>query len=124
MKYNDVKTFMNAVGHDAPSVPVPENDLSSLYKRLIDEEYGEFKEADGLSDDVERIDACFDMLWVILAYMYSRGWDIESIWEEGAKSNLSKIDPDTGLVIRRPEDGKILKPADWAPPNFKQFTDD
>jgi predicted HAD superfamily Cof-like phosphohydrolase len=52
--------------------------------------------------------------------MRSRGWDCNAIWEEGAKSNLSKIDPETGLVRRR-EDGKILKPEGWKEPNFEQF---
>ena len=45
---------------------------------------------------------------------------LDAAWVEGAASNLSKIDPTTGLVRRR-EDGKILKPEGWKPPNFKQF---
>jgi predicted HAD superfamily Cof-like phosphohydrolase len=52
--------------------------------------------------------------------MKSRGWDCEGIWDEGAKSNLSKIDPVTGSVRRR-DDGKILKPEGWQPPNFSKF---
>jgi predicted HAD superfamily Cof-like phosphohydrolase len=60
------------------------------------------------------------MMWVIVGYMKSRGWDCENIWGEGAKSNLSKIDPVTGLVKRR-EDGKILKPEGWKPPDFTKF---
>jgi predicted HAD superfamily Cof-like phosphohydrolase len=60
------------------------------------------------------------MMWVIIGYMKSRGWDCEGAWDEGAKSNLSKIDPITGKVIRR-EDGKILKPEGWQPPDFAKF---
>jgi predicted HAD superfamily Cof-like phosphohydrolase len=52
--------------------------------------------------------------------MQSRGWNCEDIWDEGAKSNLSKIDSATGKVIKR-EDGKILKPDGWKPPNFEKF---
>jgi predicted HAD superfamily Cof-like phosphohydrolase len=52
--------------------------------------------------------------------MKSRGWDCENIWDEGAKSNLSKIDPVTGRVKRR-EDGKILNPEGWKPPDFTKF---
>jgi predicted HAD superfamily Cof-like phosphohydrolase len=88
---------------------------------LIKEEVEEFWEAEAASDDVEQIDACFDMMWVIIGYMKSRGWDCEAIWDEGAKSNLTKIDPVTGLVRRR-EDGKILKPEGWKPPDFTRFT--
>jgi predicted HAD superfamily Cof-like phosphohydrolase len=60
------------------------------------------------------------MMWVIVGYMKSRGWDCENIWDEGAKSNLSKIDKATGKVIKR-EDGKILKPEGWKPPDFAKF---
>jgi predicted HAD superfamily Cof-like phosphohydrolase len=96
------------------------SDQAELYKKLIIEEYSEFIEADINNDDVERIDACFDMIWVIVGYMKSRGWNCEAIWDEGAKSNLSKIDPTTGSVRRR-EDGKILKPEGWKPPDFTKF---
>jgi predicted HAD superfamily Cof-like phosphohydrolase len=60
------------------------------------------------------------MIWVIVGYMKARGWDCEAAWDEGAKSNLSKIDPVTGKVKRR-EDGKILKPDNWEPPYFGKF---
>lgn len=118
--FTDVSVFLSAVGQNVPAKPIGKTDQSTLYKKLIDEEYHEFLEAFYTNDDVEQIDACFDMIWVIVGYMKSRGWDCESIWDEGAKSNLSKIDPTTGLVRRR-EDGKILKPEGWQPPNFKPF---
>ena len=118
--FKDVETFLNAVGQNPPPFTVGENPQSLLYKELIKEEIDEFWEADELNDDVERLDACFDMIWVIVGYARSRGWDFDLAWEEGADSNLSKIDPETGLVRRR-EDGKILKPEGWKPPNFEQF---
>jgi predicted HAD superfamily Cof-like phosphohydrolase len=119
--FTDVAVFLKAVGQKTPSVPQQTiSEQAELYKKLIIEEYSEFIEADINNDDVERIDACFDMMWVIVGYMKSRGWDCENIWDEGAKSNLSKIDPVTGLVKRR-EDGKILKPEGWKPPDFTKF---
>jgi predicted HAD superfamily Cof-like phosphohydrolase len=111
---------LRAVGQTVPPFIADESDQSKLYKKLIDEEYSEFIEAWNENNDVEKIDACFDMMWVIVGYMKSRGWDCETIWDEGAKSNLSKIDPETGFVKRR-EDGKILKPDGWQPPNFSKF---
>jgi predicted HAD superfamily Cof-like phosphohydrolase len=98
--FTDVGVFMAAVGHNEPPFSADENDQSKLYK--------------------EKIDACFDMMWVIVGYMKSRGWDCEGIWDEGAKSNLAKIDPETGFVRRR-EDGKILKPDGWQKPDFSKF---
>jgi len=119
--FTDVETFLNAVGQSVPPFVANESDQSRLYKKLIDEEYGEFIEAWDANDDVEKIDACFDMIWVIVGYMKSRGWDCDAIWDEGSQSNLAKIDPTTGKVIRRPEDGKILKPEGWRPPDFTKF---
>ncbi len=117
--FTDVSVFLRAVGQETPPFVVPENAQSKLYKKLIVEEFAEFMTADIAEDDVERADACFDMLWVIAGYMHSRGWNCEAIWDEGAKSNLAKVDPETGLVRRR-EDGKILKPEGWQPPDFSK----
>jgi predicted HAD superfamily Cof-like phosphohydrolase len=119
--FTDVQIFMKSVGHDVPSKPQSQSsDQAELYKNLIKEEVEEFWDAELISSDVDEIDACFDMIWVIVGYMKSRGWDCEGIWDEGAKSNLSKIDPVTGLVRRR-EDGKILKPDGWQKPDFSKF---
>jgi hypothetical protein len=119
--FTDVAVFLKACGQDYPNKPSEPNALAELYLKLIKEEYSEFIEAIEDADDVEQLDACFDMIWVIVGYMKSRGWDCEAAWDEGAYSNLAKIDKITGKVIRR-EDGKILKPEGWKPPNFKKFT--
>ena len=101
--FTDVQVFMRSAGQ---KIGEDNYDQADLYSSLIDE--------------AETIDACFDMIWVIVGYMHSRGWDCENIWDEGAASNLAKIDKITGKVIRR-EDGKILKPEGWKPPNFHKF---
>jgi hypothetical protein len=36
------------------------------------------------------------------------------------RSNLSKIDRETGMVRKR-EDGKVLKPITYSPPDLKPF---
>ena len=120
--FTDVQMFMRACDHLTPSVPSDQTALSELYKSLIDEEYSEFQAAFDNDNDAEQLDACFDMIWVIVAYAKTRGWDIDKAWDEGAKSNLFKIDSMTGKVIRR-EDGKVLKPKGWEPPDFKKFVE-
>jgi predicted HAD superfamily Cof-like phosphohydrolase len=50
-----------------------------------------------------------------------KGFDVRGAWKEVADSNLNKIDRKTGKVIRRPEDGKILKPEGWKTPNLKPY---
>jgi predicted HAD superfamily Cof-like phosphohydrolase len=120
--FEDVEKFLIAVGQNPPENPIEgETATSELYKKLIKEEIEEFWEAEAVCDDAEMLDACFDMIWVIVGYARSRGWNMNKAWREGAQTNLSKIDPETGLVRRR-EDGKILKPEGWKEPDFKQFT--
>ena len=118
--FTDVEVFLSACGQKHPNFPSPENELSELYKKLINEEFLEFRDACSEKNDAEQLDACFDMMWVIIGYMKARGWDCENAWDEGAKSNLSKIDQKTGFVKRR-EDGKILKPEGWTPPDLTKF---
>lgn len=113
----DVEKFILAVGQ---TVDRNNESQALLYRKLILEEYGELQEALSAEDDTETADAIFDLCWVAIGYAMSRGWDMRAMWVEGAQSNLSKIDPETGLVKRR-EDGKILKPDGWQPPNFAQF---
>ena len=36
------------------------------------------------------------------------------------RTNFAKIDHDTGRVRKR-EDGKVLKPIGWTPPDLKSF---
>ncbi len=118
--FTDVTVFMTAAGQSVPPFNANRSDQSDLYMKLIQEEYTELMDAEAVSDDAEICDACFDLMWVIVGYMKSRGWDCENIWDEGAQSNLSKIDPVTMRVKKR-EDGKILKPEGWKPPDFAKF---
>jgi predicted HAD superfamily Cof-like phosphohydrolase len=48
--------------------------------------------------------------------------DGEGAWKEVMDTNFAKIDPDTGKVRKR-EDGKVLKPDGWRPPDLKAFID-
>jgi predicted HAD superfamily Cof-like phosphohydrolase len=115
--FRDVQVFMSAAGQTISKENIPQ---SSLYHNLIVEEYAEYIAARNKNDDVETIDACFDTIWVIVGYMLSRGWDLDRIWDEGALSNLKKIDKTTGKVLKR-EDGKVMKPEGWQPPDFSKF---
>ena len=112
--FTDVRVFMTAAGH---SIHGPNPKQTDLYEKLITEEYTEFCESIQQKDEIEQADACFDMIWVIIGFMLSKGWNLENVWEEGAISNLNKIDKETGMVLKR-EDGKVLKPKGWEPPNF------
>ena len=112
--FNDVVKFIEACDQK----PSPSN--LYLYKDLITEEYREFLDGYNSEYEVEQLDACMDMIWVILGYCYMKGWDVNGAWNEVARSNLMKINPETGKVNKR-EDGKVLKPEGWTPPQLKQF---
>jgi predicted HAD superfamily Cof-like phosphohydrolase len=94
-----------------------------LYIKLIEEEFGEFKTALDTSDKVEQLDALIDMIVVIVGALHSAGFDGEGAWKEVMGSNFAKIDKLTGKVRKR-EDGKVLKPTNWMPPQLAQFTGD
>jgi len=112
--YNDVVKFIEACEQ------VKSDENSVLYHKLINEEYNEFIKARNEKDETETLDACMDMIWVILGFCYMRGYDVHGAWNEVATSNFWKIDPKTGKVNKR-EDGKVLKPEGWTPPDLAKF---
>jgi predicted HAD superfamily Cof-like phosphohydrolase len=111
---NDVAKFLTACDQK------PSQENSHLYRGLIAEEYDEFCHAVVMRDEVEQLDACMDMIWVILGYCHMKGYNVEGAWNEVARSNLAKIDAATGKVLKR-EDGKVLKPEGWTPPQLNTF---
>ena len=112
--YFDVATFITACDQER------NHDNAELYKDLIVEEWTEFWDAEEAKDDVEELDACMDMIWVILGYCHMRGWDVNGAWHEVARSNLDKIDTKTGKVIKN-ENGKVMKPEGWRGPELDKF---
>lgn len=92
----------------------------SLYRNLINEEYWEFQDALKANDDIEQLDACMDMIWVILGYCKMKGFNVDGAWAEVARSNLAKINKETGKVIKN-ESGKVMKPENWFPPHLAPF---
>lgn len=95
---------------------------ADMYRNLISEEFGELCEAEVAADTVEEFDAVLDLLVVLIGYGFSRGWPMHEGWAEVMRSNMAKIDPKTGMVLRR-ADGKILKPEGWTPPDLGSLLD-
>ncbi len=91
-----------------------------LYVNLIEEEFKELKEAIAAGDRVEILDALEDIMVVTAGAMHSAGMDGEGGWKEVMRTNFAKIDKDTGKVRKR-EDGKVLKPVGWTPPELAPF---
>jgi len=112
--YKDVTKFIEACDQEKSEAN------ASLYRNLIVEEYNEYLTALNKHDEVEQLDACMDMIWVILGFCYMKGYNVDGAWAEVARSNLAKINPETGKVTKR-VDGKVLKPEGWTPPSLEQF---
>jgi predicted HAD superfamily Cof-like phosphohydrolase len=97
-----------------------DKDQFNLYVSLIDEEIRELYEAITAHDKVETLDALIDILVVTIGAIHSMGADGEGAWKEVMSTNFAKIDKKTGLVRKR-EDGKVLKPIGWTAPELAPF---
>ena len=115
--FDDQADFMAACGQTVDRFNPKQ---ANMYAELIREENEEFKEAFAERD---LADAVIDSIVVHIGYGLSRGWPMKELWDAVHVSNMAKVDPETGLVTRR-SDGKILKPAGWAPPNLQWVLDE
>jgi len=112
--FRDQEKFMRACDQ---SVDKFDENQYNMYKSLIDEEFKELQEA---LDMEAELDALIDILVVTIGAIHSAGFDAEGAWKEVMMTNFAKIDRDTGKVRKR-EDGKVLKPTGWTPPNLTPF---
>ena len=112
--FQDQAKFMKACNQTVGSVNL---DQYALYLNLIREEVQELEDS---RLPVTDLDAMIDILVVTIGAIHSMGADAEGAWNEVMRSNLAKIDPESGLVLKR-EDGKVLKPAGWTAPNLDPF---
>ena len=115
--FRDQEKFMRACDQ---SVDGPMSSLFDMYCNLIEEEHKELLAALAANDDVEALDALIDILVVTIGAIHSAGFDAEGAWKEVMRTNFAKIDHETGKVRKR-EDGKVLKPLGWEPPDLKPF---
>ena len=96
-----------------------DQDQFNLYVSLIEEEAGELAEAIAAHDQVETLDALIDILVVTIGAIHSMGSDAEGAWKEVMSTNFAKIGEDG--KVRKREDGKVLKPTGWVPPDLTKF---
>lgn len=115
--FKDQERFMTACDQ---TVNHYNTDQFELYHNLIAEEFAELNAAVTQGDKDEQLDALIDILVVTIGAIHSMGADGEGAWNEVMRTNFAKIDPVTGKVRKR-EDGKVLKPEGWTPPNLSKF---
>ena len=115
--FEDQRRFMEACGQTTDR---PNEAQHLMYYTLIKEEVAELMAAERLNDRKEELDALIDILVVTIGAIHSMGADGEGAWNEVMRTNFAKIDPVTGKVRKR-EDGKVLKPEGWTPPDLEKF---
>jgi predicted HAD superfamily Cof-like phosphohydrolase len=96
-----------------------DKDQFNLYVTLIEEEANELADAIRAHDQVETLDALIDILVVTIGAIHSMGSDAEGAWKEVMSTNFAKIGEDG--KVRKREDGKVLKPTGWTPPDLKPY---
>jgi predicted HAD superfamily Cof-like phosphohydrolase len=114
--FRDQAKFMTACDQ---TVDRGNTDQFNMYLKLIEEEAEELNQAIIDRDRVEMLDALIDMLVVTVGAIHSMGADGEGAWKEVMRSNFAKIGEDG--KVRKREDGKVLKPTGWTPPDLKPF---
>lgn len=115
--FRDQEKFMEACGQTTDRGNM---DQFNMYLKLIEEEAEELNQAIIAKDKLEMLDALVDILVVTIGAIHSMGSNAEGAWNEVMRTNFAKIDPETGKVRKR-EDGKVLKPEGWQPPELKKY---
>jgi predicted HAD superfamily Cof-like phosphohydrolase len=116
--FRDQEKFMRACDQTVEGF---NNEQFALYLNLIKEEYNELFVANNEDDRVEMLDALIDILVVTIGAIHSAGFDAEGAWKEVMATNFAKIGEDG--KVRKREDGKVLKPVGWTPPNLAPFVE-
>lgn len=112
----DVAEFRNACNLPISPFPtIPDAAAVALQSELADEEYTELRIGIEQRDLVKITDGITDLIYILVGMALEFGIPLPDAFEEVHASNMAKVDPSTGKVLRR-ADGKILKPKGWKPP--------
>ena len=108
---------------DIPKLESPSlgpDELIELRIKLLEEEVREYAEAARSGDLVEVLDALADIGYILAGTIINHGMQgiYDDAFNEVHRSNMAKLVD--GKVLRR-EDGKVLKPEGWQPPQLAQF---
>ena len=103
---------------DKPSIGSEE--MAELRIRLLEEEVAEYAEAVRNNDLVEVLDALGDIAYILAGTILNHGLQdvIDDAFSEIHRSNMDKLVD--GKALKR-DDGKVIKPDGWKPPNLGQF---
>jgi predicted HAD superfamily Cof-like phosphohydrolase len=100
------------------STPVlPDRDTGTLRVRLIQEEFDELRQALDQKDLAGIAKELADLLYVVYGTAVSCGIDLEPVFREVHRSNMSKVNG------HKRSDGKWVKPPDYSPARIQPILD-
>ena len=118
--YEKVIEFMNTFGQEVKNKSeFPNEKIVELRKKLIDEEFNEFKDAIKDVDIIEVADALTDILVVTYGAGAAFGINLDKCFEEVQKSNMSKLDESRKPIYN--DSGKVMKGPKYFKPDLKKF---
>ena len=111
-----LREFHSTFGLDMSDAPTLATEKTGkLRVRLIQEELDEYSEALELNDLLGVADALGDLLYVVVGAAVTHGLDLEGIFWEVHRSNMSKVGG------HKDEGGKWVKPDTYSPADLRPF---
>ncbi|MCB9776591.1 MAG: hypothetical protein H6750_19975 [Nitrospiraceae bacterium] len=101
--------------HVSPTPSIPDEPTRILRKRLIQEEFDELQEAMQEKDLPSIAKELADLLYVVYGTAVSLGIDMEPVFQEVHRSNMSKVGG------HKREDGKWVKPPTYSPARLEDL---
>ena len=99
--------------HIAAQPTIPDESTQKLRARLIQEEFDELQEAMKSKDLPNIAKELSDLLYVVFGTAVSCGIDMEPVFKEVHRSNMSKVGG------HKREDGKWVKPSTYSRANLE-----
>jgi predicted HAD superfamily Cof-like phosphohydrolase len=105
-----VLKFMRMFEQDMQVYPsIPCERTQTLRKALVTEEFAELLGAIDDQDLPAIADGCADLMYVILGLANAYGFDLEPVFEEVHRSNMTKVGGKINHL------GKLTKPSTYSP---------
>ena len=117
--YDKVRDFHTAFNMKVADEPNLETHDAALRIKLITEEYNEVVEAIENGNLVDIAKELSDLLYVVYGTAVSFGIDIDTVFDEVHRSNMSKLGADGRPVYR--DDGKVLKGENYVPADVEKL---
>lgn len=114
-----VREFMMKAGQECPNKPtMVSSQIGQLRLNLIHEETNELDQTDCNMDLTEVADVIGDLFFVVLGAAVAYGINIQPIFDEIMRSNMTKF-----IDGHKREDGKWIKGPSYTPANLKPIID-